>query len=284
MKWSLILLGVLVLAFALTGCGNTDTSYNGATPPLETILPEVTVKDTTEPIENSIANESEPTQAWQEAFAELLFDYEGRIIGEYAELMWEMGNFDFPFSGLFTLQDMNGDGIPELIVWQAGQGGFFSAYSAYTYSNNKIVPLEIIGDFGGRGPSIFSPPSNIQGIVTVTIESGFTRHTLIEMEDHSLSAPISIYADWTGLQTSNGTSLYFARGLEVVPMEIPHELSHIFDCCCVEERASRGIIYTFVAQEEFYRVLEDVFGNPDGSGDWPLEITEANIQNVIFGR
>ena len=284
MKRSFILLSVLILAFALSGCGNTGTYYNGETPPLETILPEVTVEDTTKSIENSIANESEPTQAWQEAFAELLLDYEEQIIGEYAELMWEMENFDFPFSGLFTLHDMNGDGMPELIVWQAGQGGFFSVYSAYTYSNNKIVPLEIIGDFGGRGPSIFSPSSNMQGIITATIESGFTRYTLIEMEDYSLRAPISIYEDWTGLQSLNGTSLYFVRGLEVVPMEIPHELSHIFDCCCVEERASRGIIYTFVAQEEFYRILEDVFGNPNDSGDWPLEITEANVQNAIFGR
>ena len=284
-KMLLTLVSGLLLISAITGCGNTNTSYNDAMTSLETILPEVTVnQDSAEPLGGSIAMESELTQTWQEAFAELLLDYEWLIIGEYAELMWEIGNFDFPFSGLFTLHDMNGDGIPELIVWQAGQGGFFSVYSAYTYSNNEIVPLEILDYFGGRGPSIFSPPSNMQGIITTTVESGFTWYTLIKMEGHRLHAPISIYEDWTGLQSSYGDSLYFVRGLDVVPMDIPYELNHIFDCCCVEERALRGITYTFVAQEEFYRVLKDVFGNPDDLGDWPLEINETNIQNVIFWR
>jgi len=67
-------------------------------------------------------------------------------------------------------------------------------------------------------------------------------------------------------------------------MEIPNELSHIFDCCCVHERASRGIVYAIVAQEEFYRVREEIFGNPNDLGEWSAEIAYDNVQSVIFGH
>ena len=274
------LVSVLLLTLALAGCRNPVTKNSS-----EGLTSEGTTTDAVTPYAPSDANiqQDKSGERWQEAFAELLLDYSGRIIGEYAEYMWETENFDFPFSGLFTLRDMDGNGIPELIVWQADQGGFFSIYSAYTFSNNQIVPIEIIGSFGGRGSSIFSPPNNMPGIITTIVESGFTRYTLIKMEGYSLSAPISIYEDWTGKQSSDGLSLYFVRGLEVTPMESPYELSHIFDCCCVEERVSRGIVYTLVAQEEFYRVLEDVFGNPGDFGECPSEISEFNIQSMVLG-
>ena len=165
----------------------------------------------------------------------------------------------------------------------------FSGFSAYTFADGAIIPLEIIGGFGGRGPAVFSPGNDMPGMITTIVESGFTRYTLIEMEGHSLKAPISIYEDWTGTRSGDGSSLYFVRGVEVAPMEIHDGLCrYLFDCCCVEWRESRGYFYTLVTQDEFYRVFESAFGIPSANedivlGDWPSEITEEDIQSVIFG-
>ena len=224
---------------------------------------------------------------WQSAYATLLCEYEGMVIGEYAEMLME--EIEVFLGGKFTLFDIDGNGTPELIIWAASQGAFFNVYSAYTFDYNAIIPLEIIGSFGGRGPSVFSPGNDMPGMITTIAESGFTRYTLIEMEGHSLKAPISIYEDWTGTRSGDGSSLYFVRGVEVTPMEIHDGLCrYLFDCCCVRWREERGLFYTLVEHDEFYRVLEEVFGIPSANediiwGEWPHEITEENIQYVIFG-
>jgi len=48
---------------------------------------------------------------WQEAYAALLYHYEAEIAHTHEELYWA-----------FTLFDTNGNGTPELIIWESAPG------------------------------------------------------------------------------------------------------------------------------------------------------------------
>ena len=133
-------------------------------------------------------NSGEP---WQIAYAALLRKYAIHNIGEYRYWPFTDGGSD----GLFTLHDINKDSVPELIIWASSQGGYFSAYVAYTFADGEIVPLEIIGGFGGRGPSLFTPPNNREGLITTSSGSGYDAFALIIIEGHALSVQVRAFED-----------------------------------------------------------------------------------------
>jgi len=216
-----------------------------------------------------------PAPSWLQAYTEVLRYYAGRKIGEYAAyVMAENG-------GRFSLHDFDESGVPELIIWECSPGAFFFVYAAYAFEDDKIVPLEINTRFGGRGFSIYSPPSNAQGIVLVSRESGHDSYTLVTKQGRSLGAIVSARRDSTPRQGGYDYSLHFVRGLDVAEAEYPDTFWR-WRCpeCCYVWFAQFG--YVFVLEEEFASVLETVFGKPrEDEGFWPAEITEANIRELL---
>ena len=285
---ALSLTTMLLTALPLTACTSGQPNDLSA-PALTTPAPTTEVDTvTTELTSAAITTESNPSQIndttpqkstesplkWQEAYAVLLRDYAKKEIGEYAASMLGIG-------GLFTLYDINKCGVPELIIWEASQGGFFSSYAAYTFENGVIVPLEINDRFGGRGYSIFSTPNDMPGIITVSVESGFTRHTLINMEEHSLNIKVSTVESWTNNRSrlEPEKSLYFIRGTENISIEIPDEIKEWYGWLL-------SLGYVLVPEDEYNTILDNIFGSPpvySTDGIWPSAITEETIQNILFG-
>jgi len=216
---------------------------------------------------------------WQQLYAEILRYYQNKMMGSWAEdLLVEVG--ETLLGGLFTLHDFDKSGIPELIIWSFSQGAYFDVYSAYTYEGGEIVQLEIRDWFGGRGPSIFMPPSNRQGLIAMPSGSGYFRYNFISMDGNSLNLEVSVLElstwDWE-------YSIYYIKGADVTPMEFTEKhYGRICTDCCYEERVSLG--YVLTSEDEFDRIISEIFGNPNHSeGAWPHEINEANIQDIIFG-
>jgi len=214
------------------------------------------------------------TSPWLQAYAEVLMHYAGREIGEYAAyVMAENG-------GRFSLHDFDHSGVPELIIWECGSGGFFFVYTAYAFEDGQVVPLEINRRFGGRGFSIYSPPSNARGIILTSRESGHDSYAWVTKQGRSLDATVSARRDSTPWQGGYDYSLYFVRGLDVAEAEYPDTFWR-WRCaeCCYAHFAQFG--YVFVSEEDFYSVLKTVFGQPrEYDGMWPVEITEANIRDI----
>jgi len=215
-------------------------------------------------------------EPWQYAYVELLREYAEREIGEYAyEYMPSAA------SGMFTLHDIDKDGIPELIIWEFSQGGYFLAYAAYTFTDGNIAPLDIGRGVGGRGHAIFPTPDNMPGIILTSGGSGYNLYTFVRMDGHSLVVEVSAFVNWSSWQSGYEYSLHYIRGMDISPVEFPESLDWI-EYEHHRERLSFG--YTLVSEEEFNRVLDDVFGDLSADlGLWPPEINEANIQHVIFG-
>ena len=308
MRKQFILVLLLIAALTLTGCGNTDGpiagcyEYQSSTPmPAEDVAAGDAYMDDMN-CDDSIDTNAAPDLSeimagygvlpWQKAYAALLLEYTERIVGEWA---LELIDIDgdrlcnrFPYSGMFTLHDMNGDGVPELLIWEACSGAFFHIYAAYTFADEEIVPLEIIDRFGGRGFGIFLPPDNEPGLIATIIESGFTSYRLITMEGSTISSPISAFEDWSPRQTAEyNFSLHYVRGADVTPAEHPEDFWRWVHYSHYEEWVARG--YVFVSEEEFNWVIDSIFGNPHGQyndtkGTWPLSINETNILEEIFNQ
>jgi len=218
-------------------------------------------------------------EPWQGAYAELLRHYAGKVIGSWAQEI--QAKLDIvQLGGLFTLHDMDGNGMPELIIWSFSQGGYFDVYSAYTFADDEIIQLELRDRFGGRGSSIFVPSNNRHGLITTPGGSGYDRHNFITMDRHSLSLEVSVLEIWTPWEYD--FSIYYIRGASVSLIEFT-DMHHIWICtdCCHNELNSRGFVLT--SEEEFERVINDVFSNTYHSdGMWPHEINEANIKDVLL--
>jgi predicted small lipoprotein YifL len=129
MKKLLILLIVLVIVFALAGCGNAYTPINySETPPIETTA---------------------DAAAWQqEAFAEILLYYYANVPLPDEWLDWH-----------FFLHDTDKDGIPELFIVYLAAGIW--SESIYTFTDGVLMP--ICGSFFAYWG--IWPPINRYGIV-----------------------------------------------------------------------------------------------------------------------
>jgi len=184
--------------------------------------------------------------------------------------------------GLFTLHDINGDGVPELIIWAPSQGGYFSAYAAYTFIDGDVASLEIVEGFGGRGSSLFSRPDGREGLIVTSGGSGYSAYTLIMMERHSVAAQVDIFENWSPRQSQFDFSFYYVRGVDVTPMQFPDGAEYEWWYVNHLEWLSFGFI--LVDEKEYSRVLGEVFGGIYARyAESPREISEGNIQNIVFG-
>ncbi|MDR0272517.1 MAG: hypothetical protein LBI27_04285 [Clostridiales bacterium] len=220
---------------------------------------------------------------WQDEYAEILRDYGGRIIGEYLYEAYSRTG------GMFSLYDIDMNGVPELIIWGISQGGFYYSHAAYTYTEEGIVPLELAGIYG-RGSLIFPAPNNI-GFIATSGESGYSSFSFISMEERYIRVDVRAFEDWTPRQSGLPEfhiSMYYLKGIDnVTSTELP-EILHDSHMDSYEEWLSFG--YTHVSEEEYRRVLYDVFGFstidgelqiPYEEGIWLHETNEENI-NIIY--
>ena len=187
-------------------------------------------------------------QTWQDAYADLLRGHYNMSAYLYAE--------EAP---LFVLHDIDGDGVPELIILESAFGGFFfTTYAVYTFRDGAVQPLEINEDFGGRPSSlsVFSPPGNAPGIIVNGGGEGFARHMLITMDGNSLNIDVCLTASALPRDRGYDYILFYVRGAEVAPVELPDFLYWL------TEEHKRMIYegYALVSREDFYEVRDDIFG------------------------
>jgi len=200
-------------------------------------------------------------QTWHEAYAALLRQYYRATAHLPAEEGW-----------LFAFHDINGNGVPELIIWDSYFGSFFfTVHAAYTFAEEEVRQLEITEDFGGHPAtiSLFSPPGNTPGIIVNGAGEGFWRRMLINMEGYSLVIEVCATLSTSPWDRGYDDLLYFIRGLEVTAAELPDHLYWLAD----EEEGMSCRGYVLVTEEEFFRVLDAVFGlMPENEGTRPRPI------------
>lgn len=200
------------------------------------------------------------TNAWQDAYSALLSKYYNATTHLPAEESW-----------LFTLHDINGDGVPELFIWEPVVSFFFAIHSAYTFFDGEAHQLEIADSFGGNPSSlsIFSRPDNTPGMIVNGHGELFWRHMLISMKGNSLAIDVCFTGSVLPRDRGYDDVLYYIKGLDVVPVELPDFLYWLIEEH--ERMTSEG--YALVSQEEFFRLRDIVFGSmleADGSRPRPL--------------
>ena len=172
----------------------------------------------------------------------------------YAELLRyyagrALGNYyDERIGGFFILYDIDLDGIPELIV--ANSFHFTSYLAAYTFSYGGVSSL-YIESFADYSPRLSVPPNNKPGIITRFWEGPFSAETLMILDGNRLISEIVISHQHMFVE---GFHRWYVDGVEV--------------------------------DEAVYNsVLESVFGSwYETERIYIHEITEANIQDIIFGH
>ena len=233
-------------------------------PELEDEPPEEMQRDYTGVLE--VISQEWPT--WQDAYAALL--------REFAELPLGGEPFisEYVLHRSFILHDMNGDGVPEIMIWEALHGVFFSLKAAYAFEDGQIAQLSIDSDIRGRGGYVLLPPSNRLGIVTTSFESGFHRHVLLVMEGHHLNTTISAMVNWQPRQDGHDFSLYYIRGVEVTTASYSEALAYQWGA----HTHWTSLGYVLVEEDEFNNVFYYIFGDLDTAERISLiEITESNI-------
>jgi len=159
---------------------------------------------------------------------------------------------------LFTLHDINGDGVPELIIWESVVSFFFAAHSVYTFFDGEAELLEIAEGFGGNPASlsIFSRHDNIPGIIVSGSGELFRRYMLVSMEGNSLSIDICFTVTTLPWVRGYDDILYYIRGLHTVTTKLPVFLYWL------EEEHERMISegYVLVSELVFYKLHDAVFG------------------------
>jgi len=209
-------------------------------------------------------------KTWQEVYTDLLWRYYDVTAHLSAEESW-----------LFTLYDINKDGIPELIIWESYFGSFFFAsHAVYTFMDGEAHRLEIDEDFGGNPASlsIFAPPNGAPGIIVNGSGEGFRRYMFMRMEGHSLLMDVCATVSISPRHRGYDDILYFIRGTEAISVELPDFLYWLEEE--YEWMLSRG--YALVTEKEFYRVLDVIFGSMlERESVRPRSITKANINAIM---
>jgi len=189
-------------------------------------------------------------ECWREAFTAVLEQYNEymRVADLYAEEGW-----------LFALFDIDGDGVPELIVWESMNGAFwFGVRSAYTFADGAAQSLVIIEDFGGRPAStfVFAPPDGGEGMVVSAGGEGFWRYMLVRMRDGTLVIDVCLAISVAPRFAEYDYTLYYVRGVKAVSTELPN-LPY-----WIEQDHDRMLMqgYVLVAEEDFDEIRYRVFG------------------------
>jgi len=179
-----------------------------------------------------------------------------RVAGLYADEGW-----------LFALFDIDGDGVPELIVWESRVGTFwFGVRSAYTFADGAAQSLVITEDFGGRPAStfVFAPPDGGEGMVVSAGGESFWRYMLVKMRDGSLVIEISLSRFDAPLFAEYGYILHYVRGVEAVGIEL--ELPIIPPWVLHDHNGMLMQGYVLVTAEDFDEIRHEVFGTLEGDG------------------
>jgi len=223
----------------------------------------------------SCGNQSEvdaEAQTWQEAYTVVLMQYNEYMYA--ADLHPEEG-------WRFTLFDIDGDGQPELIVWESTIGTlWFGVRSAYTFIDGVAQSLEITEDFGGRPAStfVFTPPNSGNGMIINSGGEGFSRHMLVIKQDGKLIIDVCLTVSIAPWFYGYDFALHYVRGIDAVSAELPDLPYQI-----VKDHAEmlmRG--YVLVTEQDFDWIRYDVFGDMPKSDHTPIHnISESNIREVM---
>jgi hypothetical protein len=119
--------------------------------------------------------------SWQEAYVNLLRDYAARSIG-----VSSCGETSNPPGGSFLVYDIDGDGIPEIIV--VDRFHFTTYVAAYSYRNG-LISLEA-DYFYDYGTMFFSLPGNGMGMRSN--EGAWNSAAVLVVEGDSLIPEISL--------------------------------------------------------------------------------------------
>jgi len=203
-------LAILILfsiVFLLAACGGQFESYYEADEvvlddfeyvhePEEDDLGEADVE--TPEIEEPVVDDEDvaddkymPTvqfEAWQEAYAELLRDYATRSIGEHYGISGEREP-NPPGGGEFMLFDIDGDGVPELIV--VDRFHFTTYVAAYTFIDGlQSIEVGYFYDYG----TMFSPPFDGRpGLAMESNEGIWNSAAILVIEDGRLVPQIRLH-------------------------------------------------------------------------------------------
>jgi len=186
---------------------------------------------------------------WREAYAELLRDYMMRP----SPIEWDVRR-------VFTLFDIDKDGIPELMIFYLDAG--FATEAIYTFSSGE--PIEVEGGIFIYYYRAFERQDNKPGIIMAMPYShphvaDISSFRLLVLDDNRLIDGISITharEDW--VQWWNGQEVPRARGW------------YIND--------------TMVTEADYNEVFDDIFrGWRNGDGLRHHALDEENIRLVIFG-
>lgn len=127
----------------------------------------------------------------------------------YAEILREMSVLSFEYGDAigFLLHDIDGNGIPELIIDGSGDGSsmnFMFGYSTlvYTFRNGRAIPLKnpellaIAYPAATSRTRLVSPAVGVTGILRNDYPSGSNYHSLIVMDGYSLISIATWGSSW----------------------------------------------------------------------------------------
>jgi len=244
---------VLILALFLAACDELPDLHE---------IPETTagIWDATQPFQPG---------TWQYAYAGILLQHAEATTDLEPDELWR-----------FVLFDINQDGVPELIIWEA-LGTFLFLYNAYTFSGGQAIPLETSHPLNGRvwNLSATAPPDSMPGmIVSGGGERGF-QHLLMRMEGHTLYKHICallLRSPWD--RGYHDSLLFYVHGIEAAAIELPAYLYWLEDEH--DELLYQG--YALVTQEEFYRIRYTYFGiASEQQGPLTQALTKPDILREI---
>ena len=180
-------------------------------------------------IQNAISDWQPPWPSWQEAYAALLRHYA------------ETTHFD-----RFFLHDIDGDGVPELIVGHfAGSLRRMWFEAAYTFVNGRAVEIGGFGYFANGG-GIFVPQGGREGIAIQSYGSTL----LLAIEYGALVTEISLHG--------------------------PHHMMRHIEGWTINDKEA--------TEAEFDAARDEIIGEMGNrTGIWPEELVEDNISDAIFG-
>ncbi|MCL1993269.1 MAG: hypothetical protein FWG66_10020 [Spirochaetes bacterium] len=183
--------------------------------------------------------------AWRAAYAELL--------REAVPAFTDSGGRVF---GYFLLHDIDGSGIPELVLFEADLWtGALSPVRAYAFSDGSLRPLEL-GDFSRMISSSIYAPADGTGIAAITGGGGDVFFFRLELED--------------------GVFRTCATG----ELEL---FEYVFADDAGEASFRQVFVYTIDGREVGADEFWSVFTRWDEAQNLTRPITEGDIYSAIFG-
>ncbi|MCL1993842.1 MAG: hypothetical protein FWG66_12940 [Spirochaetes bacterium] len=131
----------------------------------------------------SEATRQENDPAWQAAYETLLEEYGALFVRD-----WPTPEGYFAMPGYFVIHDIDGDGTPELIIFQSSADGMaIDGIAMYTFRNGNLVSI----DMGNILESVWygtirSPSSGEPGLIIESSSVDFLAYFHVIIEDDKL--------------------------------------------------------------------------------------------------